>query len=52
MRDGSGYYFDCIIRMKMIAQVGLFSFTPCDTGKELYRRMWEEINKYDTIVAQ
>lgn len=49
--NGSGYCF-VAVSDDIIAQVGLFSFTPCDTGKELYRRMWEEINKYDTIVAQ
>ena len=49
--NGSGYCF-VAVSDDIIAQVGLFSFTPCDTGKELYRRVWEEINKYDTIVAQ
>lgn len=49
--NGSGYCF-VAVSDDIIAQVGLFSFTPCDIGKELYRRMWEEINKYDTIVAQ
>ena len=49
--NGSGYCF-VAVSDDIIAQVGLFSFTPCETGKELYNKILEEINKYDTIVAQ
>ena len=49
--NGSGYCF-VAVSDDIIAQVGLFSFTPCETGKELYNKTFEEINKYDTIVVQ
>ena len=49
--NGSGYCF-VAVSDDIIAQVGLFSFTPSSIGKELYQKVWEEINKYDTIVAQ
>ena len=49
--NGSGYCF-VAVSDDIITQVGLFSFTPCETGKELYNKTFEEINKYDTIVVQ
>lgn len=49
--NGSGYCF-VAVSDDIIAQVGLFLFTPSNIGKELYQKVWEEINKYDTIVAQ
>ena len=49
--NGSGYCF-VAVSDDIIVQVGLFSFTPCETGKELYNKTFEEINKYDTIVVQ
>lgn len=49
--NGSGYCF-VAVSDDIIAQVGLFSFIPCDTGKELYNKTLEEINKYDKIVVQ
>ena len=44
--DGSGYIM-IALQNENDAQVGLFSFTPCDTGKELYNKTLEEINKYN-----
>lgn len=48
--DGSGY-----IRMGVeengAAKVGLFAFTSCDEGKELYDAVWEAINKSDSVIA-
>lgn len=48
--DGSGY-----IRMGVeengAAKVGLFVFTSCDEGKELYDAVWEAINKSDSVIA-
>lgn len=49
--DGSGYIM-IALQNENDAQVGLFSFTPCDTGKELYNKTLEEINKYNKIVVQ
>ena len=49
--DGSGYIM-IALQNENHAQVGLFSFTPCDTGKELYNKTLEEINKYNKIVVQ
>lgn len=49
--NGSGYCF-VAVSDDIIAQVGLFSFTPSNIGKELYQKVWEEINKYDKIVVQ
>ena len=49
--DGSGYIM-IALQNENDAQIGLFSFTPCDTGKELYNKTLEEINKYDKVVVQ
>ncbi len=49
--DGSGYV-QISFQEEDTVHTALFSFTPSDAGKELYRAAQQEINTSDTTVAQ
>lgn len=50
-KDGSGY-IQMTVEENGAAKDGLFAFTSCDEGKELYNAVWEAINKSDAVIAK
>lgn len=48
--NGSGYVL-IAVKDGDTPKDGLFSFASCDTGKELYRKIQEEINKSDAAIV-